>query len=364
MIIAGSNRDGIDVAPVALEPIALRNGQIAYGPPRLARPAQRPPAPLDRLRAVLQRRPLHAALPRPRLALALLATMLLAVLAGALPWWGRVELRAAGGHADAETAIRLLCALAAALLFDRYWRRPRPHALLLAAALAILAASELAAGALLVCACVEWSLEERRAAAHALVRERRRMAADVHDLIMQDLSLALANARALTEDPARAPQASTVVIAGERALAGARDVLSGLSERDTRPIAQALEASVRAAARHTPLTFDAERVPSSAPLDRPTRDALLHIAREAVTNAVKHARPSTIEVVLEHTGRWRLTVRDDGRGIDESPPRFGEAPLGSGFGLASMRQSALALGGALHVGCGSGGGTTVEAVLP
>jgi signal transduction histidine kinase len=147
------------------------------------------------------------------------------------------------------------------------------------------------------------------------------------------------------------------VSAGERALAGARSVVSELVEHDTRPIAQALEASVRAAARHTPLAFDAERVPSSAELDQPTREALVHIAREAVTNAVKHARANAVEVILEHAGQWRLTVRDDGRGFDE-------APAGGGFGLTSMRHSAHALGGAVHVGRASGGGTTVEAVLP
>jgi signal transduction histidine kinase len=218
-----------------------------------------------------------------------------------------------------------------------------------------------AAGALLVHARVERSLAEPRTADCALTREQRRIAADVHDLIMQDLSLALAGARALADDPACTQQASMVVSAGERALAGARQLLSELAEHDTRPIAEAVEASVRAAARHTPLAFHAEQVPSSAPLDAPTRHALVHIAREAVTNAVKHARPNAIEVVLEHAGQWRLTVRDDGRGLDEA---LTAAPATGGFGLLSMRQSAHALGGAVHVGRGSGGGTTVEAVLP
>ncbi len=218
-------------------------------------------------------------------------------------------------------------------------------------------AATLAAGALFVPARIKRSLVERRTADPSLARERRRIAADVHDLIMQDLSLALASARTLTDDPACAQQANVVVSAGERALAGARQLLGELAERDTRPIAQAVEASVRAAARHTPLAFHAARVPSTAELDEPTRHALVHIAREAVTNAVKHASASTVEVVLEHVGQWRLTVRDDGRGFDE-------APASGGFGLASMRHSAHALGGAVHVGRSSGGGTTVEAVLP
>ena len=53
-----------------------------------------------------------------------------------------------------------------------------------------------------------WTREldrERRAMADLLAVERRRIAADVHDLIMQDLALALANARTLADDGVRHP---------------------------------------------------------------------------------------------------------------------------------------------------------------
>jgi signal transduction histidine kinase len=340
MIIAGRNRGRIDPTSAALEPVALR--------------------------AAILRGPLPVALPRPAFPATVLVVAL-ALLASVFAPWGHLELRAVEHHLAVENAIRLLATLGAVLFLHRFWRLPLARDLVFAGGFAIVAASDLAAGALFACACIEWSLEERRAAVRTVARERRRMAADVHDLIMQDLSFALANARTLTDDPARAgSSASTVVSAGERALAGARDMLNGLSERDTRPIAQAVEASVRAAARHTPLAFDAERVPSSARLDQPTHDALVHIAREAVTNAVKHARPNAIEVVLEHAGQWRLTVRDDGRGFEGAA---GAAPattpnVGDGFGLSSMRHSAHAVGGAVHVGSIAGVGTTVEAILP
>jgi len=183
------------------------------------------------------------------------------------------------------------------------------------------------------------------------------MAADIHDLIMQDLAFALAHARALADDPAQAPQAATVVAAGERALAGARQVLDGLANRDSQPIVQTVEAATRAAARSTQLSFDADRVPASAQPDRPTRDALVHIAREAVTNATKHADANTIDVVLEYREEWRLRVRDEGRGFDAARVR-------GGFGLESMRAHALALGGSLQVRSAAREGTMVEAVLP
>jgi signal transduction histidine kinase len=201
---------------------------------------------------------------------------------------------------------------------------------------------------------------ERRAVARALQRERRRVAAEVHDLVMQDLSLALANARSLSDDPAETTRAGLVVSAGERALAGARVVVGDLTEQsepDSEPIARAVEASVQAAARGAQLRFDAGGVPRSARPDRLTREALVHIAREAVTNASKHAETNAIEVSLQYDGSWRLRVRDEGAGFDSTR-------TGNGFGLRSMRAHVQALGGSLHVRSAAEGGTTVEAVLP
>jgi signal transduction histidine kinase len=278
-----------------------------------------------------------------------------------------------------QILLTLLTGVAAAAFRREAGRDGSPPARLLALSCAFAASSALAAcatpsfyashvgvadilrlgwlAALFACVCVEWSLDERQAPVHALARERQRMAADVHDLIMQDLSFALANARTLVDDPASAGSVRTVVSAGERALAGARDVVSGLTEPSSQPIAEAVESSVRTAARHTPLRFHATGSVAAAQPDESTRDALVHIAREAVTNAVKHARPATIEVALEHDDEWRLSVRDDGRGFDAGYDR-------AGFGLASMRRQAEALGGALRVRSGESGGTTVEASVP
>jgi signal transduction histidine kinase len=198
---------------------------------------------------------------------------------------------------------------------------------------------------------------EGRAAADALALERHRMAAEIHDLVMQDLAFAVATARMLAEDASPTSQASTVVAAGERALAGARHVVAGLVGRDREPVVDAVEASIRAAARDVPLSFDADGIPPDAQTDQPTLDALVHIGREAVTNAVKHAEPHTIEVLLEHADEWRLRVSDDGRGFDS-------IERGEGFGLASMRRHAHELCGSLLITGGANGGTTVEARLP
>jgi signal transduction histidine kinase len=199
------------------------------------------------------------------------------------------------------------------------------------------------------------------AVTRALEHERRRVAAEIHDLIMQDLSLALANARTLAERRAdNAAQAQLVVHASERALAGARAVMAGLTDTgtlDVEPIASTIEANAHAAARGAQLSFDARGVPRSARADRQTREALVHVAREAVMNASKHAGVDAIEVLLQYDGSWHLTVHDAGAGFDG-------ARASSGFGLRSMRAQVHALGGRLNLHSTAHEGTTVEAVLP
>jgi signal transduction histidine kinase len=207
--------------------------------------------------------------------------------------------------------------------------------------------------------CLEWFVDERRTRAQELAAERQRLAADVHDLIMQDLSLALATARTLAD-----PQASVVIEAAERALAGARGVLNGLTQQPQKPIVEAVEEGVRAGARRAQLTFDGQGVPSHARPDAPTRDALLHIGREAVTNAVKHSHSDAVEVTLAYEDEWHLTVRANGQGFDPSALERDAHRSGTGFGLDSMRRSAEKLGGSLRVTSAIGEGTTVEALLP
>jgi signal transduction histidine kinase len=196
------------------------------------------------------------------------------------------------------------------------------------------------------------------ASAELLSEDRRRIAADVHDLIMQDLSLALSAARALAEDPNALPQTRAVVAAGERALDGARGVVESLMSRDREPILEAIEASVLAAARNARVVFHAEILDPVAQPDQATHDALVHIGREAVTNAVKHGGPDAdVEVVFEHGEEWRLTVRDQGRGFDPDSAH-------QGFGIQSMRARADELGGSLRLDSSVGCGSTIEVTLP
>ena len=86
---------------------------------------------------------------------------------------------------------------------------------------------------------------------------------------------------------------------------------------------------------------------------------LYHIAQEAVTNAVKHARARNILIRLfEADGRGTLLVRDDGNGLVQ-PPRDH-----AGMGLQIMRHRADMIGGTLEVRSEAMQGTIVTCRFP
>lgn len=81
------------------------------------------------------------------------------------------------------------------------------------------------------------------------------------------------------------------------------------------------------------------------------------VVKEALNNALKHARPSLISVRFRiHADRFALTVIDNGRGL-------GHSPVDGGNGLANMRERLSAHGGSFQVRpAETGTGTVVEAV--
>ena len=81
-----------------------------------------------------------------------------------------------------------------------------------------------------------------------------------------------------------------------------------------------------------------------------------YFVSEALTNAAKHARASTITVLVEAAdGILRLLVRDDG---------IGGADLASGTGLLGLKDRVEAIGGRIFLDSPAGAGTTLRAELP
>jgi signal transduction histidine kinase len=88
-------------------------------------------------------------------------------------------------------------------------------------------------------------------------------------------------------------------------------------------------------------------------------DELYRIAQEALTNALKHAAPTVVTVIIRaEDNRVSLVVQDNGRGFD-----LQSAASEGGMGLVSIRERTEKLGGSFSLVSQLGEGTTVRVDL-
>lgn len=186
----------------------------------------------------------------------------------------------------------------------------------------------------------------------AVLRERRRLARDLHDGLAQELSFIRSQLSSMATGDVRTEMLPHVADAADRAYLEARDLLDLVTRGTEHALEEQLEAAVRPLAQREGVDVVVTgRAPDVPP---EVRVELVRIACEATTNAVRHARPDTVTVVLDATGPAVLSVRDDGRGFDPN------AVDGRGYGLQTMRARARAIGAELHVRSTLDAGTTVE----
>lgn len=197
-------------------------------------------------------------------------------------------------------------------------------------------------------------LEEARQkdAELAALRERERLARDLHDILGHNLAAVSVQLEAIQRlyrvDPVEASQridelkkltrASMEDL--RRSLAGLRT--PGLSER---PLDIAAESLCVEFAQRTGLEVTCRVSPKIAKLSPVLAEALWRVLQEALTNIEKHAQARKVTVLLEMEGdRVSLEVCDDGRGIVDS-----EAASANRYGLRGMRERIEGLGGRLEI---------------
>jgi signal transduction histidine kinase len=94
------------------------------------------------------------------------------------------------------------------------------------------------------------------------------------------------------------------------------------------------------------------------------KNCLFRVARELLTNVVKHAHARKIKVsVHESRGRIYVDVQDDGVGFKESQDGAKASQI-TRFGLFSIREQLEYLGGHLEIESEPGRGTTAKVVVP
>jgi signal transduction histidine kinase len=197
------------------------------------------------------------------------------------------------------------------------------------------------------------------------LRERERIARDLHDGIIQDIYASTLQLDDLAEDMDD-EAARTRLLALADHLSGVitdvRTYIQGLRARslEGRLIADGLAALVREANGRGGVATTFSLVGSPYRLDDAAATTILHIAREALSNVARHAHAREATVELAYLAdEVVLTVRDDGRGFDPHAVR-----PESHHGLRNLQARAEEAGGHLLVQSAEGAGTTVSATLP
>jgi signal transduction histidine kinase len=87
--------------------------------------------------------------------------------------------------------------------------------------------------------------------------------------------------------------------------------------------------------------------------------ALFRVFQEAMTNIIRHAQASTVEIQLRHTPNTLLTIKDDGIGISSEKVLSGKS-----FGIIGMRQRISRCGGTVTISSNKEKGTLVSVIIP
>jgi signal transduction histidine kinase len=200
----------------------------------------------------------------------------------------------------------------------------------------------------------------------AVLMERTRIGQEIHDGLAQAFTGILLQLGAVEEFPSCRKRGSELGVTLSRIRELARD---GLAEARRSVMALRLDQTRRAglelalrqlADRSTVpggVTATFEGVGVATGLKPEHEHELLRIAQEAVSNAVRHARPHRVHISLtDEPPHWILAVADDGVGMEQGP----ELSAQQGFGLSSMRQRAGAIGGEWQIQSEPGRGTRVS----
>ncbi|WP_229402387.1 sensor histidine kinase [Micromonospora okii] len=214
-------------------------------------------------------------------------------------------------------------------------------------------------------------LRRSQAEAHerAILAERVRIARELHDSVAHHVSVmgvqAAASRRVLDRDPAKARTALGAIEQSARSAVDELRRMLGLlrqpdgAEPERPPAADGVDRvpelldAARAAGLRAHVGVYGEPVPLSGTVSH----TAYRIVQEAVTNTVKHAGATTLDVRIRYlASELEIDVSDDGRVAGPPNP--------AGMGLVGMRERVAAHDGELETGPRTGGGFRVRARLP
>lgn len=202
--------------------------------------------------------------------------------------------------------------------------------------------------------------------------ERAAIARELHDELGQNLTALRIDLTALRrscspENAAAKGRVDAAHAQVERIIATLRRISEGLrpAALDVLGLNAALEHLANEFAERTAISCHISFSQESYLLADQLAIAVFRVVQEALTNVSRHARASAVQIEISEVtrpapdqARWlRVSISDDGCGIDPAAQR-------RGFGLLGMRERVAILGGSLSIGGAPGAGCRIVAEFP
>ena len=198
--------------------------------------------------------------------------------------------------------------------------------------------------------------------------ERRRIALDIHDDLGQNLmalkiDASLLHARTRDRHPRLHGHAGRALHTIDATIGSVRAIINDLYPSTLElGLVPAVEWLIRQmnSRGHGRYQLRLDDPDAGEGLDRRQTAAIFRVIQESLSNSQRHARASTVEVVLAQCAQ-QVAVRISDNGIGMQPGDDGKR---AAFGLKSIRERVHALGGTLHIDSRPGQGTALEIRLP
>ena len=198
----------------------------------------------------------------------------------------------------------------------------------------------------------------------ATVRERNRLAREIHDTLGHYLTAVHVQLEAAQAVMASQPENSAVAMKRaqdltQKGLAAVRQSVSALREPATEKwsLPEAIAALIQETeSKGAVIELEVQGEPRA--IESQAKLTLYRVAQEGLTNARKHARASRVDLTLDYddTDTVKLTVKDNGVGSSQTSEE--------GFGLAGIRERVQMLGGEVAVSTVPGKGFAISIALP
>ncbi|WP_082551934.1 sensor histidine kinase [Massilia sp. Root351] len=236
------------------------------------------------------------------------------------------------------------------------------HVEILSACTVLLASISLAL--LWRCQLLERALEAARAGGAVLLHEERmRIAGDIHDDLGQNLLTLNIELAALQNHPGMPPSArphlATLLAHTDAAVRSLRGVINGL-----RPVGleqglrRAVERQLTEFSRINGIHYQLESAQYGSDAACPADATVFRVLQESLSNIARHAGATEVRIALcRNDHELSMTVRDNGVGMREGPPR-------RGCGLLGIEHRVAAAGGCFVLASTPGQGTALTISIP